>query len=135
HIGCRRERHQEECILDTCGNRRWFQRLSGRLIAPVATVVASLVCLLPPTLANGQGIASKYARDVGIANDPDVILSEMFEDGVAEIASRWTQTENTAGMSPSTDRPAASGGIRSLLMTSEGGRNAGGYLYKNLGAG
>jgi hypothetical protein len=109
--------------------------MSTRLVGRVVTVLASLVCLLPPTLAGAQGIASRYVRDVGIENDPDVILTEMFEDSVEAIASRWTQASNTAGMSLSTDRPAASGGTRSLMMTSESGRNTGGNLYKNLGTG
>jgi hypothetical protein len=108
---------------------------SRRLVAVTITVLVSLACLLPPTIASGQGIAAKYSRDVGIANDPDVILAEMFEDSIGAIASRWTQADNTAGMSLSTDRPAASGGSRSLLMTSLGGSTTGGHLYKNLGAG
>jgi hypothetical protein len=109
-------------------SRRWLVGLN-------MTVVAALVCSLPLATASAQGIAAKYVRDAGIANDPDVILTEMFEDSVEAIASRWTTTSNTAGMSLSTDRPAASGGTRSLLMTSRGGANTGGYLYKNLGAG
>jgi hypothetical protein len=122
-------------MMDILGGRRWSGRVSGRVVALGATVLASLICVLPSTFASGQGIAAKYVGDVGIGNDPDVILAEMFEDSVAAIASRWTQTDNTAGMSLATDRPAASGGTRSLLMTSEDGRNTGGYLYKNLGAG
>lgn len=93
-------------------------------------------CLLSsPGLVSGQGIAAKYVRDVGIESDPDVILTEMFEDSIAAIASRWNQAQNSAGMSLSSDVPAASGGTRSLLMTSVGGTNTGGALYKNLGSG
>ena len=120
---------------EECKGRSWVRPINGRVVRSVAMVGSLLVCLLPAAVANGQGIAAKYARDAGIANDPDVILAEMFEDSVPAVASRWTQTENTAGMSLSTDRPAASGGARSLLITSVGGSNSGGYLYKNLGAG
>jgi len=98
-------------------------------------VLFALVLLSEANLANGQGIASKYVRDVGIENDPDVVLTEMFEDSIMAIASRWNQAQNSGGMSLSSDVPAASGGARSLLMTSVGGTNDGGHLYKNLGAG
>ena len=72
-------------------------------------------CLLSsPGLVSGQGIAAKYVRDVGIESDPDVIMTEMFEDSIAAIASRWNQAQNSAGMSLSSDVPAGSGGKRSL---------------------
>jgi len=104
------------------------------------TAIACLLALILVLLssvhpASGQGIAAKYVRDVGIQNDPDVILTEMFEDSVAALAGRWSQVQNGAGMSLSSDVPPASGGTRSLLMTSVGGTNSGGLLYKNLGPG
>lgn len=79
-----------------------------------------------------SGIAQKYTRDIGIEKDPAVILSEKFEDSVSAISSRWSQTQNGAGMSLTTDVPASSGGTRSLRMTSVGGSNSGGHIYKNL---
>jgi hypothetical protein len=103
--------------------------ISGR--AGVAFLLA-LVILSSAHSASGQGIAAKYVRDVGIANDPDVILTEMFEDSIATLASRWNQAANSAGMSLTSDVPAASGGTRALQMTSVGGTNSGGHLYKKL---
>ena len=100
----------------------------------VASLLA-LVLLSSANLASGQGIAAKYLRDVGIQNDPDVLLTEMVEDSIAAIASRWNQAQNSAGMSLTSDIPAESGGARSLLMTSVGGMNTGGHLYKNLAPG
>jgi hypothetical protein len=97
--------------------------------------VVALFLVLTANVASGQGIAAKYVRDIGIENDPDVISTEMFEDSITAIANRWNQAQNSAGMSLSPDVPPASGGTRSLLMTSIGGTNTGGHLYKNLGAG
>jgi len=111
------------------------RRLESVVIRGGLASLLTLVLLSSANPASGQGIAAKYVRDVGIQNDPDVILTEMFEDNIAAIASRWTQAANSAGMSLSTDVPAASGGTRSLLMTSVGGTNTGGYLYKNLAPG
>ena len=83
-----------------------------------------------------DGIAKKYLRDAGIENDPDVIVAEMFEGtSVASIVSRWTSAGNDAGMSLVSDVPPQSGGTRSLLMTSVGGSNTGGQLYKKLAPG
>jgi hypothetical protein len=83
-----------------------------------------------------DGIAKKYVRDAGIQNDPDVVMSEMFEGtSVANILSRWTTSDNSGGMSLVSDVPGASGGSRSLLMTSVGGSNEGGQLYKRLAPG
>ena len=82
------------------------------------------------------GIAARYPRDAGIEADADVIMTEMFErNSVAEIASGWTNCQNTGGMSLTTDVPAGSGGTRSLLMTALGGRSTGGHLYKKLAPG
>ena len=69
--------------------------ISGR--TGIAFLLA-LVVVSSASPASGQGIAAKYVRDVGIANDPDVILTEMFEDSVAAIAGRWNQAQNSAGM-------------------------------------
>jgi hypothetical protein len=89
-----------------------------------------------PCLAQDGGIARKYVRDVGIENDPDVVVAEMFEGpSVSGVVSRWTSADNTAGMALVPDVPAPSGGTRSLLMTSAGGTNSGGQLYKKLAPG
>jgi hypothetical protein len=114
--------------------RREFHRGSMKRIGSVACLVALLASLAgaPSSSAQQDGLAKKYARDVGIQNDPDVILAEMFEGSLAEIIGRWTNSDNTAGMSVTTDVPAGSGGSRSLLMTSVGGATTGGQLYKKL---
>jgi len=110
-------------------------RQRASIVFLLSFVMLSLMVLVCANRASGQGIAAKYVRDVGIESDPDVILTEMFEDSVVAIAGRWNQAENSAGMSLSSEVPAASSGTRSLLMTSIGGTNAGGHLYKNLGPG
>jgi hypothetical protein len=82
------------------------------------------------------GIASGYVGDVGIQSHPDVVFAENFETGtVNEIAARFSNAQNTAGMSLLNDVPAGSGGTRSIQMTSIGGQNDGGYLYKRLPTG
>src|SRR5437867_10963423 len=92
--------------------------MDGLVIRAGVALLVVLVLLSPANPATGQGIAAKYVRDVGIANDPDVILTEMYEDRIAAIASRWNQVQNSAGMSLSSDVPSASGGAWSLLITS-----------------
>lgn len=99
------------------------------------SLAVALLILSSATAAGGQGIADRYVRDVGIDSDPDVIMTEMFEDTVAAVAGRWNQAQNSSGMSLTSDRPPGSSGTRSLLMTSVGGTNFGGHLYKNLGPG
>jgi len=98
-------------------------------------LLLSFAILFSAKTASGQGIAAKYVRDVGIESDPDVIMTEMFEDNVTAIVDRWNEAANAIGMSLSSDIPAGSGGTRSLLMTSIGGTNTGGHLYKNLAPG
>jgi hypothetical protein len=97
-----------------------------------------LLAFLPgasPSVAE-DGIAKRYVRDAGIERDPDVILSEMFEDSsVASIVSRWTNSANSAGMSVAADVPPGSAGARSLLMTAVGGATTGGQLYRKLSPG
>ena len=93
-------------------------------------LLAALVGTLPSHALDG--IAMKYLRDAGIERDPDVILTEMFEDSVAGVVGRWTKSDNTAGMSLVADVPPGSGGTRSLLMTAVGGTSTGGQLYRRL---
>ena len=58
--------------------------------------------------ATQEGIAARYRGDAGIERDHDVIRTEMFErNSVAEIASGWANTQNTAGMSLTSDVPPA----------------------------
>jgi hypothetical protein len=93
----------------------------------------SAVSLIEAVAHAQTGIAQKYYRDIGIVNDPDVIFAEQFETGtINDISNRWTNHQNTAGMSLVSDVPSNSGGTRSLQMTSIGGTNTGGYFYKKL---
>lgn len=91
---------------------------------------------IPGFVLAEAGIANKYIGDKGIENDPDVIFAENFEAGtVTDIVTHWTDSQNTAGMSLVSDVPSGSSGTRSLQMTSIGGTNTGGYLYKKLSTG
>lgn len=77
-------------------------------------------------------IADRYPGDAGIANDPDVLFTEMFDDGLPQIFSRYTDVKNGEGMSVSTaDVPEGSAG-HSLMMTNKGGVNDGGHLFKRF---
>jgi len=81
------------------------------------------------------GLADKYPSDEGIANDPDVLFAENFEEGtVAEICKRWDSFKNKDGkvMAISDDVPAGSGSSRSLQITGTLGENSGGDLYTNF---
>jgi hypothetical protein len=53
----------------------------------------------------GDGIASKYPGDVGIENDPDVILADDFESyaSAGELGNRWDQVYGGPDVSISTD--------------------------------
>jgi hypothetical protein len=96
-------------------------------------LVLALLAGTSPSYSQLNGIAKKYVRDAGIEQDPDVVMADMFEGtSIAQITSRWTSSDNAAGMSLNSDLPPGSGGSRSLLMTSVGGTNSGAQLYKKL---
>lgn len=79
-----------------------------------------IFCCVPmPGLAQ-VGIASKYVADQGIMNDPDVILAENFESSLPTILSRFNGYSQGAVVQ-STDKPAASGGTKSVLIHPTGG--------------
>jgi hypothetical protein len=81
---------------------------------------------------SGAGLAAKYPGDKGIARDPAVVFAEGFEvDSVEALKARWDQV-NTEITSLSEERPAASGGRKSLLFTHVGGKGDGGHLYRIL---
>lgn len=95
--------------------------------------ICFFVLCTPLFLYGEEGIAKRYRRDAGIENDPEVIFVENFEAAhLQEILHRWTANHNSSGMSLTPDVPADSGGSQSLHITSQGGRNTGGYLYKRL---
>lgn len=84
----------------------------------------------------GAGIASRYAHDRGIGEDPAVIFNEDFEQASLErIGSRWDTVRNVEVMSLSSDVPSGSGGKQSLLMSQLAEKGTGGDLYRQLGDG
>lgn len=102
----------------------------------VWVLTASFIAGTNGFLYGQSGIARNYVKDIGIQNDPNVIFVEQFETGtINDVANRWTNNQNTGGMSLVSDVPSNSGGLRSLQMTSIGGSNTGGQLYKKLPAG
>lgn len=88
--------------------------------------------LLPLTQAQ---IANDHPHDTGIESDPRVLFVETFDDGLANIFSRYDDRKNTAGMSLDPDVPPGSLGPYSLKMTNLGGANTGGHLYKRFNPG
>lgn len=94
-------------------------------------LATSAVAALP----EGPGLSAKYEHDRGIEKDPAVLLFEDFESGdIADLAKRWQDVSNKADkvLAWSSDQPRASGGKRSLQMTSTLGENTGGHLYGRL---
>jgi hypothetical protein len=76
------------------------------------------------------GIAAGYPGDVGIENDPAVILAENFEEpSLDALAARWEDVSGRAVMSFDPERPPASAGARSLRLA------GGGHLYRRLAPG
>jgi len=64
------------------------ERLESLVIRAGVAFLFAYVLLSSSDPAHSQGIAASYVRDVGIQNDPDVILTEMFEDSVAAAGTR-----------------------------------------------
>lgn len=84
----------------------------------------------------GQTLSAKYPGDVGMAQDPDVVWVEDFEEGsVSAFTARYDDHKNSAGMTLDSDVPPKSVGKASMKLTSSGdGANATDF-YKNFGAG
>jgi hypothetical protein len=86
-------------------------------------------------LPQGGGLAAAYPGDRNIARDRRVLFAEDFETGTLdEISRHWTEANNRGGkvFALSDERPAGSGGRRSLKMTATLGENTGGHLYLKL---
>jgi hypothetical protein len=80
-----------------------------------------------PAEALECGIAANHFKDSGIENDPSVIFRENFEETTQnQLLSRWETYKNASAMSFSAEKPAASGGTKSLLF------NGDSYLYRRL---
>ncbi len=85
----------------------------------------------PSELPEGPGLAARYPGDVGLADDPAVVLVEDFEQAsLEEMLARWESVQGTNALS--TDHPPASGGRQSVHMTHVGGEGTGCTLYKRL---
>ena len=114
-----------------------FQGARRTVGYPRVVIICFGVIFLYSSVTNAQsGLASKYHRDQGIEQDPDVIFAENFETGTpSDLATRWTDVKNVAGMSYVGDVSMDSGGSRALEITSIGGQNTGGHLYRRLTAG
>lgn len=89
----------------------------------------------PSALPQGYGAAAAYPGDVGIEQDPAVVLFEGFElTDLAELKHRWSDIKNEDGKALFLDSaaPAGSAGTRSLRVTATRGLNTGGYVYTVL---
>jgi hypothetical protein len=80
-------------------------------------------------------IANVYSNDTGIENDTNVLYVEKFDDGIVNLAGRYTDVYNAEGMSSDSDVVADVPGNRSLKMTNIGGQNTGGHLFRNFPGG
>jgi len=88
-----------------------------------------------PPLPQGPGLAAKYPGDVGIEQDPAVVLAENFEEKtLEELHKRWDAVSNKGGkvQALSGDVPPGSAGKQSLRMTGTLGENSGGHLFKTF---
>ena len=109
------------------------------MLACIGLVGLLLVCsqgsVTQNRLPEGPGLADRYPGDVGLAEDPQVLLHEDFETGTLDdIAARWDDASNQGGkvLALSNDVPGTGSGKRSLQMTATLGKNTGGHLYRVL---
>lgn len=87
------------------------------------------VCILT-VLALRMGMA-QTSESADVASD--MVFVEDFEKStVDEVAERWDDHKNTAGMSFSTDVPKGSTGKKSLMMTYVAGKDEGAHLFKSF---
>ncbi len=96
-------------------------------------ILVTLILLAHTEGAIAQGIAAQYPCDTGITSHPSVIFAENFEkNSLSQVTARFNDVLYAAGMSLSSDKPASSGGSKSLRMTTVRGSNEGAHLYLNL---
>src|SRR5687767_7631348 len=112
----------------------YMTRTSASLIMLVTVGTTAAVGDDPPRrLPEGPGLAAKHPGDVGIDKDPNVVFVENFEHASFEdCAKRWESVTQPELMSLAADKPAASGGNRSLQVRHVGGESSGGHLYRRL---
>jgi hypothetical protein len=90
-----------------------------RKITTLQFVLAGLVLLFSVPALFADGIASRYPNDVGIENDPNVILFDGFESytSPSQLKSKWNQAGPQANLRIATEPGNYVGGHKSLEMT------------------
>jgi hypothetical protein len=90
-----------------------------RKITILRFVLAGLVLLLSVPALFGDGIASRYPNDVGIENDPNVILADGFESytSPSQLFNKWDHAVKQANLRIATEPGNYVGGHKSLEMT------------------
>src|ERR1043166_4107105 len=89
-----------------------------RKITILRFALAGLVLLLSAPALFADGIASRYPNDVGIENDPDVILFDGFESytSPSQLTTKWDQAGRQANLRIATEPGNYVGGHKSLEM-------------------
>ena len=90
-----------------------------RKITILRFVLAGVVLLFSVPALFAGGIASRYPNDVGIENDPDVILFDGFESytSPSQLRPKWDQAGPQANLRIATEPGNYVGGHKSLEMT------------------
>src|ERR1044071_2865584 len=90
-----------------------------RKITILRFVLAGLVLLFSVPALVADGIASRYPNDVGIENDPDVLLYDNFESytSPSQLLSKWDQAGKQANLRIATEPGNFYAGHKALEMT------------------
>jgi hypothetical protein len=77
-----------------------------RKITILRFVLAGLVLLFSVPALFADGIASRYPNDVGIENDPEVILADGFESytSPSQLSNKWDVVGGGPKLRIATDR-------------------------------
>jgi len=89
-----------------------------RKITILRFVLAGLVLLFSVSALFADGIASRYPGDVGIENDPDVILFDGFESytSPSQLFTKWDEVGSQDNLRIATEPDNYVGGHKSLEM-------------------
>jgi hypothetical protein len=89
-----------------------------RKITILRFVLAGLVLLFSVPALCADGIASRYPNDVGIGNDPDVILYDGFENytSPSQLSAKWQEVANPGLMRIATEPGNFAAGKKALEM-------------------
>src|SRR5215471_1307405 len=81
-------------------------------------ILAGLVLLFLVPALFADGIASRYPNDVGIENDPDVILADGFESytSPSQLTQKWDVVGGVSRMRIATEAGNFFAGHKSLEM-------------------